>query len=203
MNAGIRDAFNLGWKLAPVARSHRFDHCSTPTNATQTPRARDAQAFGNHRLRRDVPRLVLSQGARRLPRHRAPRPRPARIHRRNALQTQASYRDGFVHNGRARHLTGKLAPNPIVVDEHNIHAASTTSSATASPLVVGASAVPSARGNLADVSGVRTTARATLLGRVHRVAGIQAGCITVTTPAAFARTRAPAKTPTSSFAPTA
>jgi 3-(3-hydroxy-phenyl)propionate hydroxylase len=122
MNAGIRDAFNLAWKLAQVARGHATDALLDTYERERKPHVRAmlklSEIIGTVVMSRDSTaaqaRDVFLGTARHVP---GLREYIAEMR----FKPKASYRDGFVyHKGPLAHLTGRLAPNPMVVDEHNL-----------------------------------------------------------------------------------
>jgi 3-(3-hydroxy-phenyl)propionate hydroxylase len=122
MNAGIRDAFNLGWKLAQVVRGHAADALLDTYERERKPHVRAmlklSEIIGAVVMSRDsmpaTARDVFLGTARHVP---GLREYIAEMR----FKPKAGYRDGFVHHkGPLGHLTGKLAPNPMVVDEHNL-----------------------------------------------------------------------------------
>jgi 3-(3-hydroxy-phenyl)propionate hydroxylase len=122
MNAGIRDAFNLGWKLGLVGRGHATDALLDTYERERKPHVRAmlklSEIIGTVVMSRDsMPakvRDVFLGTARHVP---GLREYIAEMR----FKPKASYRDGFVHNkGAFKRLTGRLAPNPMVVDEHNL-----------------------------------------------------------------------------------
>jgi 3-(3-hydroxy-phenyl)propionate hydroxylase len=122
MNAGIRDAFNLGWKLAQVARGHAADALLDTYERERKPHVRAmlklSEIIGTVVMSRDsMPakaRDVFLGTARHVP---GLRDYIAEMR----FKPKASYREGFVHNkGALARLTGRLVPNPMVVDEHNL-----------------------------------------------------------------------------------
>ncbi len=122
MNAGIRDAFNLGWKLAQVVHGHAGDTLLDTYERERKPHVRAmlklSEIIGTVVMSRDSnaarARDVFLGTARHVP---GLREYIAEMR----FKPKASYRDGFVHNkGPLAHLTGRLAPNPMVVDDQNI-----------------------------------------------------------------------------------
>ncbi len=173
MNAGIRDAFNLSWKLAQVVRGHANDLLLDTYERERKPHVRAmlklSEIIGTVVMSRDSTpakaRDVFLGAARHVP---GLREYIAEMR----FKPKASYRDGFVHNeGALAQLTGRLAPNPIVVDEHNLPRrldgvlgdgfALVSVSASGNPVVPKPSSPMTA--------GLEPTMRAALLGRVHRL----------------------------------
>jgi 3-(3-hydroxy-phenyl)propionate hydroxylase len=122
MNAGIRDAFNLGWKLAQVVRGHAADALLDTYERERKPHVRAmlklSEIIGTVVMSRDSTPAKARDAFLGAARH-VPGLREYIAEMR--FKPKASYRDGFVHNkGALAQLTGRLAPNPMVVDEHNL-----------------------------------------------------------------------------------
>ena len=122
MNAGIRDAFNLSWKLASALRGNGGSALLDTYQSERKPHVRSMLTFseliGTVVMSRDsaqaTARDVFLGAARRVP---GVREYIAEMR----FKPKARFTDGFVvHNGPYARAAGTLAPNPMVYDEHNV-----------------------------------------------------------------------------------
>jgi 3-(3-hydroxy-phenyl)propionate hydroxylase len=121
MNAGIRDAFNLGWKLAFAVRGVGGQALLDSYETERKPHVRAmlklSEVIGTVVMSRDsaqaTARDVFLGAARRVP---GLREYIAEMR----FKPKASFTKGFVVPGRGfASAVGKLAPNPLVFDERN------------------------------------------------------------------------------------
>jgi 3-(3-hydroxy-phenyl)propionate hydroxylase len=115
MNSGIRDAFNLGWKLAAVIQGH-FDRRLLDTYFEErAPHAREliqlAVRMGQIMMPRSGVHAWLTQTAFRLMRFA---PAIQSYFAQMKYKPKPYYRRGFIADGHPDRLTGRMIAQPIV-----------------------------------------------------------------------------------------
>ena len=171
MNAGIRDAFNLAWKLASVLKGLGGNALLDTYESERKPHVRSMLKFseliGTVVMSRDsaqaTARDVFLGAARRVP---GLREYIAEMR----WKPKASFTDGFVVGGGTR-AAGTLAPNPLVFDEHNAPCRLDTVLGSGFSLVsVSASGTPAPTAALCAARPARRAPHPLVFGRVHPVA---------------------------------